>query len=162
MRTLLTIFFGLALSSQAATIFTVTFSPATISGLPGDVITLNGTLTNNDLVNNEYINSDGITLGPGFAVDDNPFFTFAPLFLAPGASTAPFAFLTITISPSQSPGLYGGAFDVIGGADGGDNTGILNLGTGTFNVNVLGTPEPSSIGLFLSGAALLIARRRKR
>lgn len=161
MRTLLTIFFGVALSCQASTVFTVTIN-SPVSGLPGDVITVQGSLLNNDSVNTQYINSDSFVVAPGFTLDDSPFLSNAPLFLGPGGSTALFDFFTLTISPSQSPGLYSGTFTVVGGADGGAGTAEDNLGTGAFTVNVLGTPEPSTVGMLLGGAALLIARRRRR
>jgi hypothetical protein len=161
MRTLLTIFFGVALSCQAATIFSVDIiSP--MSGLPGDVVTFSGTVTNTDSFNDEYINSDSFSADPGLTLDDSLFLANAPWFLTPGATSSVFDFFTITISPSLAPGTYTGLFWPLGGADGGSGEGNNVLGTGAFTVNVLGTPEPSTIALFLGGAALLIARRRKR
>jgi hypothetical protein len=160
MRKLLTIFFGLAIGCQASSVFSVTFTPATLSGLPGDVLSFSGTLTNNDLVNTQFINSDSFALA-GFTVDTTPFLIFAPISLGPGATTALFQFLTVTIPNNQTPGTYTGTFTAIGGLDGGLGTAQDSLGTGSFTVDVSSAPEPSTLALLLGGAVLIAGKRRR-
>ena len=161
MRKLLTVFFGLAVGCQATTVFTVTFSPATVSGAPGDMLSFFGTLTNNT-ANTEYINSDSFTLAGGIPVDDSPFLANAPLSLGPSASTASFLFLTVTIPNGQTPADYAGTFDVIGGQDGGNGTAQDDLGEGLFTVTVTSSvPEPASVLLSITGLLALALLRRK-
>jgi hypothetical protein len=156
MRTLFTVFFGLAVGCQAGPIFTVTFSPSIVSGTPGSALGFFGTLLNNT-ANTEFINSDSFTLAgiPAASVDVSPFLNNAPLSLGPNASTGSFLFLTVTIPNNQAAADYPGTFNVLGGQDGGAGTAQNNLGTGTFTtrVNAAATPEPAS-GLLI-GAGLL-------
>ena len=156
MKALLISFLGAAAICSAATTFNVTFAPDTLSGSPGDVIPLSGTLLNNT-GNTVFINSDSFTFAIAGAVSDTPFLTNAPISLAGNASSGPFIFLNVTIPVVQGAGTYDGVFTVLGGPDA---NALTNLGASAFHltVNVV-TPESGSnllVGLGL--AALLFWR----
>ncbi len=162
MRALLTLFFSVAVVSQATPTFTVTFSPSIVSGAPGTMLSFFGTLLNNT-GSTQFINNDSFTLAGGIPVDDSPFFA-GPVSLGPGASSGSFLFLNVTIPSNEAAADYAGTFDVIGGTD--DNA-QNNLGEGTFTVRVnaaVTVPEPSPIAFVFVGlgALLLLHRMRSR
>jgi PEP-CTERM motif len=163
MRTILLTIIGLATICRADTMFTVTFTPDTLSGNPGDVLQFLGTLLNNtsDTV---FINSDSFTLAIIGAVDDSPFLNNAPISLGPSGSSGPaFEFFDVTIPLGQPGGDYDGVFTVVGGADGGAGTAADNLGSADFHVDVNNTvPEPSSLSLLVLGLGPLVYEWRRR
>ncbi len=81
MRALLISFLGLTALCSATPLFTVTFTPNTISGNPGDVIPFSGTLLNNTS-STLFINSYSFTFAIAGALDDSPFLINAPTSLA--------------------------------------------------------------------------------
>jgi hypothetical protein len=59
-------------------------TPATLSTSPGGAVEFMGTLTNRE-TSDVFLNGDvSILPYPDLMVDDSPFFTFSPLFLAGG------------------------------------------------------------------------------
>ncbi len=157
MRALLISFLGLTALCSATPLFTVTFTPNTISGNPGDVIPFSGTLLNNTS-STLFINSDSFTFAIAGALDDSPFLINAPISLAGNASSGSFVFLDVTIPQGQAGGAYDGVFTVLGGPDGGA---LNNLGSAAFHVTVdVVTPEPASIVLLGLGLATLLFCRR--
>ena len=159
MRLFLTILFGAATLCPAATILTVSFTPATLSGNPGGpAIQFAGTLLNNT-ASTVFINSDSFTFAIGGAVDDSPFLTNAPFSLGPSGSSGTFSFLDVTIPLGQAAGTYDGVLTVLGGADGSAQD---SLGSAAFHVVVNSTvPEPGSLLLVGAGAAFLVWRRSR-
>jgi hypothetical protein len=156
MRLFFFMFLGMAMLCQATTTFTVAFTPDTLTGNPGDMISFSGTLLNNTS-NTVFINSDSFTFAIAGAADDTPFLNHAPSSLGPNASSTPFMFLTVTIPNGQAAGIYDGSFTVLGGADGAAQN---NLGSGAFHLTVdVVTPEPSTISLLAIGVAVLLCRR---
>jgi hypothetical protein len=153
MRSLFSIFFGLAALCHATSTFTLTFAPDTLSGNPGDTLQFFGSLTNNTS-STVFINNDSFTFAIMGAADDSPFLTFAPLSLGPNATSGSFEFIDVTIPLAQATGTYDGTFTVIGGAD---DTAQNNLGTGAFHVlvNAAAVPEPGPMLLVGIGIAVL-------
>jgi hypothetical protein len=157
MRTILLTIIGLATICRADTMFTVTFTPDTLSGNPGDVLQFLGTLLNNT-TDTVFINSDSFTFGINGAVDDSPFLNNAPISLGPSGSSGPaFEFFDVTIPLGQLAGTYDGVFTVLGGPDGGAGTAQDNLGSANFHVDVTNpVPEPGSLLLLATGLAVLV------
>jgi hypothetical protein len=160
MRLFLTILLGAATLCPASTIFTVSFTPDTLTGDPGGpTIEFSGALLNNT-GNTVFINGDSFTFGIGGAVDDSPFLFNAPISLGPSGSSGTFTFLDVTIPLGQAAGTYDGVLTVLGGADGSAQD---SLGSAAFHVVVNSTvPEPSSFLLAAAGIASLLAWRRSR
>jgi hypothetical protein len=151
---------ALACMPAKADSLTISLDSSTLSGSPGSEVEFFGTLTNNtgaDL----FLNADSFNLA-GFdpsAIDDSPFFTNAPLFLAPGANTGDIGLFNITIPDPFATNSYPGSFQILGGATEDDQTVI---GTADFVVNVQpvsAVPEPSSLSMLGLAATLLFLFR---
>jgi hypothetical protein len=130
---------------------------------PGTVLSFTATvstpLTNTGDV---YLNADSTTVDSPLTLDDAPFFSNFPLFLAPGGS---FTGVLFTVDVPLSAALnvaYNGSFEIDGGAD---NNAVDDLASVTFKVTAIATPEPSSVILLLTGlfgAAVVMGRKRRR
>jgi len=107
----------------------------------------------------EYLNIDDFTIASPLTLDDSPFFANFPFSLPPGQSYTDVLF-NITIPAGATPGYYTGYFDILGGPDGGTLTDFDLLASVPFTVDV--TPEPSSLILFGSGIAGMIAAFKRR
>lgn len=144
---ILTMAVFLAVPAHADLIITI-LSPSTLAGLPGATLTFQGTLSN-DAGMDLHINGAGLNLA-GLGPNDSDLTDFlfnAPVVLANGASTMPFAFFTVTIPKPFAAGDYLGSFVVQGGPGASDDN---VLGTVTLDVRVnaaAGTPEPGSLCL---------------
>jgi hypothetical protein len=155
MRSLLPIFFAIATACHGADVLTVTFSPSTKTGLPGDTVPFFGTLTN---TTNGVLNLDGVSIlfPAGPTIDENPFFANTPPSLAAFESTGLVELLDVLLPNNQGPGTLDGVLTVVGNSQ--------NLGSGDFHLTVNSTiPEPGSLWLMAGGLASLLCRwRRKR
>jgi hypothetical protein len=161
MRVLFMLFVGLVTGCQGATILTVNLG--NVSGLPGDVLNIFGTLTNNT-GNTVTINLDSFTLSgfPPGSVDDLPFFS-GPATLGPSEVSSSFQFMKVTVPNSQAPAIYDGTFDVLGDPNGIDPNAQDFLGEGAFTVEVQNSiPEPASWMLLAGGLVLVGLWRRRR
>ena len=145
---------GLLIPARASLIFDLT--SAAVSGTSGDNVSFEGTLTNTGSAD-LFLNGDVSFLPYAeLMVDDSPFFTNVPAFLAPGDSYAG-PLWNVIISPQASPGMYFGSFTVQGGSD--VNT-FNDLGTQDFEVVVPATiPEPACVILFGTGLLGVILMR---
>jgi hypothetical protein len=124
----------------------------------GPVFEFDGILTNTGDAT-VYLNGDNYFGDlPIAAFDGSPFYTNAPLFLDPGATTGIIELFTIT-APPYGPGsnFYTGTFLILGGGDSGASD---VLASEDFSINVL--PEPSSLVLMLTGMAGLAGTLRRR
>jgi hypothetical protein len=163
MRTLIAFLLTLS-ATYAAPILNVNISPASQTGVPGQILTFSGTLEN-VTNNNVFINSNSLTFGlSGIGVlDDSLFLTNAPLFLGPLETTKPFDFFTVTIPTLQTPGLFTGVFTVLGGAD--DLAADILGSNASIQVQVsapsAAIPEPATFLLLPAGVALLLWKRRR-
>jgi hypothetical protein len=134
-----------------ADIVSVSLVSSTLTGAPGDILTFQGTLTNNSGAD-IFINGAGITLagfGP-FDSDVTDFILNATGTLSNGSSVGPTDFFTVTIPGQFATGQYPGILSVQGGPTLNDDT---VLGTAAFQANVDTVPEPSYF--FLTIAVLL-------
>ena len=133
-----------------------------LTGAPGTTVEFFATITNPSTTDTIYLNGDSSsTSTPLLTVDDAPFFSNAPLFLIPGASSGPFELFDVIIDPSTPANTYtGNVFSILGGADGGAGTAFDDLADASFAVTVQ-TPEPTTFWLVLAISITLgIARWR--
>jgi hypothetical protein len=137
-----------------ADIISVSLVSSTLTSAPEDILTFQGTLTNNsgaDL----FINGAGITLagfGP-FDSDVTDFILNATGMLSNGSSVGPTDFFTVTIPDQFATGLYPGILSVQGGPTLNDDA---LLRTVNFQVNVNSVPEPSGFVLMMAAILLLL------
>jgi PEP-CTERM motif-containing protein len=129
------------------------------SGLPGDVIAFDATVTNTSSAT-ENLNGDNFSVdSTDLTVDDSPFDDTSvwPLTLGAGDSVSGLLFY-VDIDPDAALGLDTGTFEILGGHYSTNEQFVI--GSADFNVNV--TPEPSSLWLLLSGMVGLGATLRRR
>lgn len=125
------------------------------------VVTFDESISNSSadtlFLNSDATFTDSLLVG----VDDSPFFTNAPFFLDPLASSGPFALFNVDLPANLAPGLYTGTFSIFGGTDSGasDDLADVNFSV-TVSSPVASTPEPESIFLLISGLVGLAAFRR--
>jgi hypothetical protein len=158
-----------AVSSADGGIIDVTLTNPPLSGSPGSTLQFFGTLSNNASLE-EFLNGADSSGDANLKIDTSPFLldptAAAPISLAangqPGAIATGIHLFDVTIDPAAGPGFYGGQFEVIGGADGGNSSAQDILDSVTFSVQAPGsaasTPEPSSGALLAAGIALLAWR----
>ena len=121
-------------------------------------MTFNGTLTNVG-ADTLYLNGDSFAgLGPGFTLDDSPFFSNFPFFLIGGDSATADIF-TVSLDNTVLPGNYTGSFSILGGTDPSSED---VLATQNFQIEVPPVPEPGNfallVGVTLSGIYALSRR----
>jgi PEP-CTERM motif len=136
----------------------IVLSQSTLTGAAGTTLTLDASLTNLS-GSTIFLNGDSYTTtSPSLTVSDNPFVTNAPLSLAAGASSGPFAIFTITIAPGLAPGVYSlNDFTILGGQMGS----VFNVeGSTNFTVDVV-SPVPEPATLVMVGSGLLALSLRK-
>jgi hypothetical protein len=116
----------------------------------GTTVTFDATLTN-FTTNTIFLNGDSVTSSmSSLTVDDNPFLNNAPLSLAAGASSGPFALFRVLIAPGTAAGTYGfNTFSILGGPD---NSAFSPIGSAQFAVTVSPVPEPGTLMLLVTGA----------
>jgi hypothetical protein len=153
MRTLLTVFFSVAVAAQANSI-TINFDSSSLKGNPGTELFVTGTLTN-DTGSTLFINSDSFTFAISGALLPSPFMSDAPSSLSADATSSDIVLFEIVIPALQPAGPYVGAFTVVGGAS---NSASDNEGSNPFTATVY-APEPSSFLLCGAGIAMLMRRR---
>jgi hypothetical protein len=135
------------------------------------VVDFEATVFNPSATATIYLNDgSGTTSSPFLVVDDSPFFTNAPLSLAPGQSSGPFELFAVDLASTTAAGSYSGnLFSIQGGADGGSFTAFNDLADANFSVSVTGAtttvPEidpasaMSALTLLLGGLTVLRGRR---
>lgn len=155
---------------------TVTFTPdpSTLSGLPGDEVIFQGTVTSDSDV---FLNGICVSFtmaacdintspGPAFlTLDTNVFYLNAPgsLDIPLNNRTYTGPVFGILIDPAALLGSYPGIVTFLGGSESDPNGAFAfdPQGSGNFQVDVV--PEPGTLGLLSAGLVLLafrISRRR--
>ena len=143
---------------------TLTLSNPNLSGLPGSVIDVSGTLTNNSL-DSVIVFGDAFTLSSALLqADDTAFqnFLFSSGFtLNPGSQTI--ALFAITIDPLASPGSsFPSNSFVVSGLDLLGNTLSSAQDFTVTTVTASDVPEPSSIVMLLPGVLALASIKRRK
>jgi len=120
------------------------------SGLPGDVIAFDATVTNNSSAT-ENLNGDEFYVDSPLAVDDSPYFNNWPLTLGAGDSFSGLLF-NVDIPDDADLDLYTGYFDITGGHYSTSESFVI--GSANFDVQV--TPEPPTWELMAMALAALL------
>jgi hypothetical protein len=133
-------------------------NPAGQQGAPGTALTFNATLTNSGAAT-VWLNGDNSSISSLLlTLDDTPFYTNAPLYLASGDSWTGDIF-SVGIDPSTPPGAYFGTFSIVGGAD---SSAQDILATQNFEVDVVPEPAFYQLGALLVFGGLGALRLRRR
>lgn len=143
---------GLLLAAREAKAdpLSLTITQAYQTGLAGELLTFDATVTDTAATGTVYLNSDSTTLSGSLVLDDTPFLDNFPLFMNPGDSYTGELF-TVSIPSGTPPNLYPGAFEILGGGPS-DFTDVI--ASANFDVNVI-TPEPTSFVLLLTGLVMM-------
>lgn len=150
----------LAVLTASAGIITIAFDTPHQTALPGQSVTFYGVISHvGDIGDPDiYLNSDSLDFTmPGAVLTDN-FFANVPIFLSPGENSGLINLFEILLG--NTPGLYAGAYQLIGGADGGTNIAADNLAQANFSVNAV--PEPGTVTMLSAGLLLMLRQYRKR
>jgi hypothetical protein len=129
MKSIFRLFFVAALAAMSASagIITIAFDNPDQVGNPGETLSFYAVITHvgDSGEPDIYLNSNSLDLTmPGATVIDN-FFANVPIFLAPGESSGSINLFDVVLTSPN--GLYAGAYQLIGGEDGGANTAADNL-----------------------------------
>jgi hypothetical protein len=153
-------FFLFLATSATAQDIGIVLSQSTLSGAAGATLTFDATLTNLSS-STIFFNGDSSTTASAFlTVSDNPFLNNAPLSLAAGASSGPFAMFAVTLAPGIAAGIYNlNDFTILGGLT---NVDFNPVGSANFTVDVLPVPEPGTLVLVASGLLGLTIKHRIR
>jgi len=140
---------------------TITLDDPTITVTAGETdVTMLADLTNTTSSPGGVLYLNGITptVPAADSVDDGDFYTYAPLSLDPGDDSGTFALFTFDVLSSALPGDYIGTVDIFGG-----DTDLSSdiIGSQAFTVDVVATPEPSTLLLLTIGLLLSLAMKRK-
>jgi len=139
----------------------IVLTQSTQTGWDGTTLTFVISLTNTT-GSTIFLDGAGITTSSSFlTMTDNPFLANAPLSLAPGATTGPFAAFTVLIAPGSPAGSYAlNDFSILGGTSGSFDV----IGSAAFTVNVAPdldpVPEPSTAVLLSAGLIGIGVKRR--
>jgi hypothetical protein len=136
---------------------TITFDEPNQTVAAGGMLQFFGTITN-DTDTTIFLNTDSLTLDGLSLTTTDQFFNTVPISLAPdgmmGDSSGDIELFDVVVSSPllDAAGVFSGSYTLIGGADGGTDTAMDNLGTASFSVTTVApTPEPSSLYLLLTG-----------
>ncbi len=151
---------GQAPARAALTGFTLTNPDQ--SGFVGDLLTFEGTVTNDNTTGDVFINNYVMSGDPDLATALS--FLFPPNLDQLGAAETDTGDIFMVDLTGMTPGTYNGTITLQGGIDGTEFNDLIST---NFSVTVQdasggATPEPATVALMGAGLALAGARRRRR